>query len=189
METCRISPPPGSIPDLLKAECEFRHFKPIAKGSSNGAAQVRAGGRATGGLNSTGSSPGRSPQPAAGISPALRWYRKQAALNQQRGLTCKGTVRRRRPNAGSAKQGLELRRERGLRAWNERVARLRSQGLTTRGTKRIYLVRRGDALLLKTELDQLAAAIAASFNFLSPAAQARALALEASLAGIRKQLL
>jgi integron integrase len=28
METCRISPPPGSIPALLKAECEFRRFKP-----------------------------------------------------------------------------------------------------------------------------------------------------------------
>ena len=28
METCRISSPPVSIPDLLKVECEFRHFKP-----------------------------------------------------------------------------------------------------------------------------------------------------------------
>jgi hypothetical protein len=123
------------------------------------------------------------------ISPALRWYRKQAALNRLEGLTCKGAVRRRRPNARTAEDRLAMRRERGLKAWNNRLARLRAQGLTARGTKRIYLVRRGDALLLKTELDQLAAEIAASFNFLSPAAQARALALEASLAVIRKQVL
>ena len=27
METYRISHPPGSVPALLQAECEFRHFK------------------------------------------------------------------------------------------------------------------------------------------------------------------
>jgi hypothetical protein len=164
--------------------------KILKKGASYGAALTRARGRATSGLNNLGSNPGRGSQPASGtISPALRWYRKQALSNQVAGLTCKGTLRQRRPNARTAQERLAMRRERGLRAWNNRLAKFRAQGLTSRGTKRIYLVRRGDALLLKTELDQLAAAISASFNFLSPAAQARALALEASLAVIRRQIL
>ena len=123
------------------------------------------------------------------ISPALRWYRRTALQNQLNGLTCKGQVRRRRPNAKTAADRLALRRERGLRAWNNRLARFREQGLTSRGTPRIYLVRRGDALLLKTEIDALAQAVAASFSDLSPAAQARALALEASLSVIRKQII
>lgn len=122
------------------------------------------------------------------ISPQLRWYRRQALENTRRGLTCKGTERQRRPNAMNPSQKLALRRERGLDAWNQRIVRLRKQGLTTRGTKRIYAVRRGEALLLKTEIDQLAAAIAASFHDLPPTAQSRALILEGHLAGIRKQI-
>ena len=122
------------------------------------------------------------------VSPALRWYRKTALLNQSAGLTCKGTVRQRRPNARTDEERLALRRERGLKAWNNRVARLRARGLTSRGTERIYLVRRGDALLLKLELDALATELGAVFSELTPTVQARVLRLESHLSGIRKQI-
>lgn len=47
----------------------MRNPNPILKkGASYGAALVRDGGRATGGLNSTSSNPGRNTQPAAGVS-------------------------------------------------------------------------------------------------------------------------
>jgi hypothetical protein len=125
---------------------------------------------------------------AAKLSPALRWYRKTALLNRSKGLTNRGTVRKRRPNADNRRQEIMMRRDRGLKAWNLRVNRLREQGLTTRGTPRIYAVRRGDAVLLKSQVDALAAAIAGSFNHLPAAAQARALELELHLSALRKQL-
>ena len=126
--------------------------------------------------------------PNQNISPALRWYCKTALINQSNGLTVKGTRRQRRPNADNSRQQIIMRRDRGLKAWNLRVNRLREQGLTTRGTPRIYAVRRGDAVLLKSQVDALASAIAGSFNDLPAAAQARALELELHLSAIRKQL-
>jgi len=122
------------------------------------------------------------------ISPQLRYWRKQALLNTAEGLTCKGTARKRRPNNNLLQELLAARRERGLKAWNARVNRLRALGLTTRGTTRIYAVRRGDAMLLKWQVDGLAASIAQLFDDLPAPAQARALELERSLAVIRKQL-
>ncbi len=122
------------------------------------------------------------------LSPQLRHWRKKALLNAADGLTCKGTVRKRRPNNGHLQALLAARRERGIKAWNARVLRLRALGLTTRGTSRIYAVRRGDALLLQWQVDDLAAAIAKIFHGLPTDAQARALELERTLAVIRKQL-
>ena len=122
------------------------------------------------------------------ISPALRHWRKKALLNTAAGLTCKGTTRKRRTNAGHLEKILAERRERGLQAWNLRVNRLRERGLTTRGTPRIYAVRRGDALLMKSQVDALASALAEIFSELPAAVQARALELERSLSAVRKQI-
>lgn len=122
------------------------------------------------------------------ISPQLRHWRKNALLNTADGLTCAGTVRKRRPNNSILQSVLALRRERGIKAWNARVMRLRNLGLTTRGTSRIYAARRGDALLLKAQVDDLAAAIANIFHNLPADVQARALELERSLSVIRKQI-
>lgn len=122
------------------------------------------------------------------ISPALRHWRRKALLNTVAGLTCKGTVRKRRPNAGNRRQQIAMRRERGIKAWNDRVYRLRALGLTTRGTARIYLVGRGAALLLKAQVDALVADIARIFHDLPPVAQAKALELERSLSSVRKQI-
>ena len=126
---------------------------------------------------------------SGGISPALRWYRSRAAEFKQRGLTTKGTRFKRTPNAGTRKALLALRRERGLAAWNRRVLQLRARGLTTRGTPRILAVRRGDALLLRDDLDALAFELSKCFDHVSPAAQARLLGLETVLSRIRCQLL
>ena len=122
------------------------------------------------------------------ISPALRHWRKKALLNASSGLTCKGTARKRRTNAGHLEKIMAERRERGLKAWNLRVNRLREQGLTTRGTPRIYAVRRGDALLIKCQVDDLAASLVKIFSELPAAVQARALELERSLSAVRKQI-
>ena len=103
-------------------------------------------------------------------------------------MTTKGTPFKRTPNAGSNAKRLELRRERGLRAWNKRVMQLRASGLTTRGTPRILPVRRGDALLLRDELDALAFELSICFDHVSPAAQARLLRLESALSRVRCQL-
>jgi len=122
------------------------------------------------------------------ISPQLRYWRKQVLLNTAEGLTCKGTARKRRPNNNLLQELLAARRERGLKAWNARVNRLRALGLTTRGTTRIYAVRRGDAMLLKWQVDDLAIALANIFHSLPKDVQARALELESALSVIRKQL-
>ncbi len=127
--------------------------------------------------------------PAENPSPALLWYRRQAQENLLRGLTTKGTPRKRRPNGENTHQQLLARRERGLMAWNKRVQRLRADGLTTRGTPRIYAIRRGDATLFRHQLDGLATAIAQCFHDLPPAARVRALLLENHLSAIRKQML
>jgi len=123
------------------------------------------------------------------ISPQLRHWRRKALLNRVEGLTTHGTPRKRRPNNGLAFAKLLAQRERGLLAWNRRVNRLREQGLTTRGTPRIYAMRRGDALLMKSQVDALASALAGIFPDLPAPAQARALELERSLSAVRKQLL
>jgi len=81
-----------------------------------------------------------------------------------------------------------MRRLRGLEAWNLRVNRLRKIGLTTRGTRRIYAVRRGDAVILKTQIDLLAKALGKVFSALPPSTQALALNLENQLGAIRRQL-
>ena len=122
------------------------------------------------------------------ISPALRHWRKKALLNTAAGLTCKGTARKRRRNNGLTFNKFLEQRERGLKAWNLRVNRLREQGLTTRGTPRIYAVRRGDALLLKWQVDALAAALAGIFSELPASVQSRALELERNLSAVRKQI-
>lgn len=123
------------------------------------------------------------------ISPALRWYRKTAMINMQMGLTCKGARRKRRPNADNRRREILRCRDRNLMAWNLRVNRLRQQGLTTRGTPRIYAVRRADALILKSQIDGLVRLIAKIFHDLPPPAQARALELENQFGAILKQLL
>ena len=132
---------------------------------------------------------GTETQSASGLSPALRWYRRQASENTMRGLTVKGTERKRRPNAGSRQMQILMRRERGLTAWDRRVNRLRSLGLTTRGTPRVYAVRRGDALLLRAQVDALASALGRCFHDLPAAAQTRILDLESHLSAVRKQIL
>lgn len=124
----------------------------------------------------------------ATISPQLRWYRRQAENFAALGLTVRGQRRQRRPNARNNSTRLEMRRLRGLQAWNLRVARLRKLGLTTRGTQRIYAVRRGDAVILKSQIDALAKSLARVFNDLPPAAQAKAIELEKQMGSIRQQL-
>lgn len=172
---------------------------PLKKGDAYGAAltgkaaDALPSNRSRSGLNTKFSNTqliaGSGPQPAPGnISPALRHWRRKALLNNAAGLTCKGTIRKRRPNAGSTHQKITMRRQRGLKAWNERVMRLRALGLTTRGTARIYAVRRGDALLLKSQVDDLASSIAAVFHALPAPIQVKALELESSLSVIRKQI-
>ncbi len=121
-------------------------------------------------------------------SPALRWYYRNAQRNEDLGLTAKGSRRRRRANARNRSQKIAMRRERGWQAWNLRVSKLRRLGKTTRGTERIYAVRRGDAMLLKSQIDGLAFSIATSFYGLKPEAQARVLELEKTLSAIRAQL-
>lgn len=122
-------------------------------------------------------------------SAALRHYHRRAAANVDRGLTVKGRRRRRRANARNFSTKLAMRRERGLNNWNLRVIRLRKLGLTTRGTRRIMAVRRGDALLLKGQLDRFARALAKTFAWLPASSQADALELENHLGGIRRQLI
>jgi len=125
---------------------------------------------------------------ATEISPSLRWHRRQAEIYVSCGLTTKGTRRKRRPNGRNRSNRLEMRRLRGLQAWNLRVARLRKMGKTTRGTERIYAVRRGDAMLLKSLVDAFARSLGKVFNELPADAQARALQLEKHLSSIRVQL-
>ena len=121
-------------------------------------------------------------------SPSLRWYHRNAQRNVELGLTALGKRRQRRPNARNRSQQLQMQRERVLENWNLRVSRLRHDGLTTRGTQRIYAVRRGDAVLLKAQLDAVAVAAAKCFDLVTPETQARLLELEKTLSSIRRQL-
>lgn len=123
------------------------------------------------------------------ISPQLKFYRRRAMQNAAAGLTVNGTARKRRANANNRRTEITMRRERGFEAWQLRVNRLRALGLTTRGATRIYSIYRGDALVLQKQIDDLAASLSASFHDLPSPAQARAMALEHSLAAVRKQLL
>jgi hypothetical protein len=126
-------------------------------------------------------------KPTGTISPSLKHWRKRAVEFRSRGLTTRGR-RRKRAYGGLTKLTVKLRQDHLLNAWNRRVIRLRAQGLTTRGTERVYAVRRGDALLLRSQIDDLAGAIAVSFADMSAPAQARALALERALSEVRRQL-
>jgi len=127
-------------------------------------------------------------KPATKISPSLRCYRKRALEFVARGLTTKGTPRKRRPNARCRSVRLEMRRMRGLQAWNLRVTKLRKMGKTSRGTERIYATRRGDAILLKSLVDAFAQSLGKIFNELPGETQAKAIALENHLSAIRCQL-
>ena len=122
------------------------------------------------------------------MSASLRCYHRKARRYRLKGLTSLGKPRVRTRNAINAEERLALRRARGLRAWNNRVQKLRGLNLTTRGSKRVYLVNRADALILRSQIDALALELARSFADMSPAAQGRVMALEAVLSGVRKQL-
>jgi hypothetical protein len=122
------------------------------------------------------------------LSRQAKWHRRQSIKFVAMGLTTNGKERQRRPDAENRIQRLAMRRERGIKAWNLRVQRLRKLGLTTRGTKPIYTVRRGDAILLRDQIDRAAAEINSAFDYLPPAGKVQMIRLASQLADIRKQL-
>ena len=110
-------------------------------------------------------------------------------MNLAGGLTVIGTPRKRKPYDGRSGRKLEMQRQRGLRAWYIRTMKLRNLNLTTRGTQRIYAVHRADALVLKSQIDMLAAQLASVFHSLPQPTQATVLELENTIAAIRKQVI
>ena len=119
-------------------------------------------------------------------SASLRYYHRRAAKNFAEGRTAKGLERRRRPNLLTPLDRKLAARDRSASAAARRILAHKLNGLTTRGTRRIYAVTRGDAWLLKEHIDNLAAALSACFHSLPPAAQVRALELEKHLSMIRR---
>jgi hypothetical protein len=103
------------------------------------------------------------------------------------GLNSLGKKYQRRPNARNRSERLEMRRLRGLQAWNRRVAKLRAMNRTSRGGERIYVVRRADAIVLQSQLESLARALAGCFGDLPPQAQSKVMELETHLVAIRRQ--
>ena len=123
------------------------------------------------------------------VSPQLAWYRRKSDGFKAQGLTSNGKRYKRNPNARNLTVRLEMRRLRGLQAWNLRVSRLRKIGLTTRGKKRIYAVRRGDAIILKSQIESLARSISKVFPAMPNEIKSQIIELESALAGISKQII
>lgn len=128
-------------------------------------------------------------KPFKELSASAKWQRRKSDHFRQLGLTVKGKKRKRRPNAGNTFIRLDMRRQRGLEAWNNRVTRMRQINKTTRGRDRVYLVRRGDAILLKSQVDKFASILGKIFGLLPTRVQAQALELEKELSSIRQQII
>lgn len=121
-------------------------------------------------------------------SRACLLQRRKAMRFLAMGLTTAGTNRKRRPNAANKQERLEMRRLRGIQAWNNRVAQLRKAGLTTRGNERIYAVRRSDGIILKSQLETLARSFSKLFPLVDSYAQAQMLEIEKTMSHLIKQM-
>ncbi|MGA2178819.1 MAG: hypothetical protein ABSH15_04470 [Verrucomicrobiota bacterium] len=119
-------------------------------------------------------------------SASLRFYHRRAATNLAAGLTAKGLPRQRRRNMLTIRERKLAARDRSANAAAKRILVNKLNGLTIRGTPRVYAVNRGDAWLLKEHVDNLAASLTLCFHDLPPEAQARALELEKHLSAIRR---
>lgn len=124
------------------------------------------------------------------MTPALRWYRKQAAINRGRGLTVNGKPYRRRRNFSTAAERINARRQRGLDAWNKRVAKRAAAGLTTRGKiKTNLLIGQPTRLILISQIDKIAAAIFDVYPCFPPGLQELTKNLSQALSELRQKCL
>jgi len=119
-------------------------------------------------------------------SASLRFYHRRAARNLAEGLTAKGLPRHRRRNLFASEDRKLAARDRSATSAAKRILVNKLNGLTTRGTPRVIAVSRGDAWLLKEQIDNLSSALALCFDDLSPHAQARILELENHLSAVRR---
>lgn len=119
-------------------------------------------------------------------SASLRFYHRRANKNLAAGLTAKGLPRQRRRDLLTPEDRKLAARSRSASAAARRILVNKLNGLTTRGTRRVIAVTRGDAWLLKEHIDKLATALTACFHDLPPAVQTRALELEKHLSTLRR---
>jgi hypothetical protein len=116
----------------------------------------------------------------------LRFYHRRASSNLAAGLTARGFPRQRRRNLITLVERKNAARDRSAGAAAKRILVHKLNGLTTRGTRRVIAVSRGDAWLLMAQIDNLASALSLCFHELPPQVQARAVELEKHLGAIRR---
>jgi hypothetical protein len=121
-------------------------------------------------------------------SASLRYYHRQAERNCAQGLTVKGKRRERARNARTVQERLLGRRRRGLEAWNRTALKRNLLGLTTRGTPKIIVVRRDEAVVLQKQVEVLAVSLAKCFPHLPASGRRQALKLGKQLAAIKARI-
>jgi hypothetical protein len=124
----------------------------------------------------------------ANISPALRYYRKQALINLSEGKTTKGTTRKYRASIKTTEEREREKQERIRRAWGRTSLCRNLAGLTTRGGERVYRITRPDALILEAEIDAVASLISKHFFDLPSNLKPSIMDLSHHLAAIRRRI-